>query len=161
MLMLVLAVALAACSSSSSDSDKKEGSKKTSSEDVLNYYMDLVSTISDKNADYSAYVSASTADPKPSDKELADLAKNASTSAQAVSDALADEKVPDLGKSTDDFKKAVSDLSAAYADEATSLKQTPVDTTKADENLQKASAEISKILEDNGLAGSDILTDTM
>lgn len=160
--MFVLAFTLAACSSSSNnDTDKKEESKKTSSEDVLNYYMDLVSTISDKNADYSAYLSASTADPKPSEAELAELAKKASTSAQAVSDALAAEKVPDLGKSTDDFKKAVSDLSAAYADEATALNATPVDTTSADEKLQKASADISKILEDNGLAGSDILTDTM
>ncbi|EUJ32828.1 hypothetical protein MFLO_06034 [Listeria floridensis FSL S10-1187] len=163
--MVVLAFSLAACSSGAKDdSSKKEDTKTSTSsskEKVLNYYMDVVSQISDKNADFSAFQQAQSADPKPTDAELSELAKKGTVSAQAVSDMLKDEKVPDLGKSTDKFKTAISDLSAAYGQEAEALKAAKPDTAAADEALQKAADEIAKILKDNGLAGSDILTDTM
>ncbi|WP_167628916.1 hypothetical protein [Listeria valentina] len=162
--MVILVLSLAACSSGGKESsDKKEDNKATSSskEKVLDYYMDLVSKISDKNTDFSAYTQAQTADPKPSEKELSELAKKASTSAQDVSDMLKAEKVPDLGKSTKKFEKALNDLSDAYGKEAEALKADQPDTKEADKALEKASKEIKTILEDNKLAGSDILTDTM
>ncbi|WP_239254848.1 hypothetical protein [Listeria ilorinensis] len=161
----ILLFSLAACSSSNSDSGKKEESKQTSEsktqEKVLNYYMSLVDTITADNGDYSAYVAQAGADPAPSADELKQLAAAGSTSAEKVSETLANEKVPDIGKSTKDFQKAVKDLSDAYKQEADALKADQPDTTAADEAMQKASDEIAKILEDNGLAGSDIITDTM
>ncbi|MGJ8729081.1 hypothetical protein ACRW9N_01295 [Listeria aquatica] len=164
LLMCVLVLSLAACSSGGKESsDKKEDNKTSSSskEKVLDYYMGLVSKISDKNADFSAYTQAQTADPKPSEQELSELAKKASVSAQNVSDMLKKEKVPDLGKSTKKFEVALKDLSSAYGKEAEALKADKPDTAKADKALEKASKEIKTILEDNKLAGSDILTDTM
>ncbi|EUJ17674.1 hypothetical protein MAQA_11696 [Listeria aquatica FSL S10-1188] len=89
--MFVLVLSLAACSSGGKESSDKKDDNKTSSsskEKVLDYYMDLVSKISDKNADFSAYTQAQTADPKPSEQELSELAKKASVSAQNVSDML-------------------------------------------------------------------------
>lgn len=76
--MFVLVLSLAACSSGGKESSDKKDDNKTSSsskEKVLDYYMDLVSKISDKNADFSAYTQAQTADPKPSEQELSELAK--------------------------------------------------------------------------------------
>ncbi|ECC2754456.1 hypothetical protein JR522_000051 [Listeria monocytogenes serotype 1/2a] len=161
-LTLALGLSLAACSGSSS-SDKKEDTKKETTSDkdkVLNYYMDLVDVVNENNGDYNAYVGAVVADPKPSEADLAALAKPASESALKVSEALASEKTPDLGKSTDDFKAAVKQLSDAYKLEADALKASGRDTTKADEAMAKADEAIASVLKDAGLNPSSITTDT-
>lgn len=54
--------------------------------------MDLVDVVNENNGDYNAYVGAVGADPKPSEADLAALAKPASESALKVSEALASEK---------------------------------------------------------------------
>lgn len=113
--------------------------------------MDLVDVVNENNGDYNAYVGAVGADPKPSEADLAALAKPASESALKVSEALASEKTPDLGKSTDDFKAAVKQLSDAYKLEADALKASGRDTTKADEAMAKADEAIAGVLKDAGL----------
>ncbi|AQY51016.1 lipoprotein [Listeria weihenstephanensis FSL R9-0317] len=155
---LALIFSLAACGNDAKD--EKETEKKDVSADAMNFYMDLVAKINDNDADYDAYQAAIGSDTPPTGAELTKLADAASASADKVSKALEDFKVPNLGTSTDVFKTAVGDLSKAYADEATGLKASPIDTKSADEAMQKASDALGKALKDVGLAPSNIMNDT-
>ncbi|RLQ91608.1 hypothetical protein [Falsibacillus albus] len=173
-LALLLAAAVAAgCSNDEGKStDKKDNkdteqkaasdSKENVQSDLIDFYMNLTSTINNADSDLNAYEAALGQDEPPAKDELMQMQQKAADSADAVVSGLGDVKVPDSLKDyKSDLDAAMTDLTDAYKMKAEELKKdTQANLDAANEKMASADEKLASILEKAGLTKASITSDT-
>jgi hypothetical protein len=164
---LGLSLILVGCSDDGSEEGKKGESAKSSEEntnaagDLMDFYLNLTTTVNGTDTDLNAYDAAVGGEAPPTGDELAKLEEAAAVSADESAKAVDSVEIP---SGLDDYKKDLEEFKAALAEsytmKAEALKQDgEADLTAAEEKLIEAENQIKAILEDAGLVSSSLIND--
>lgn len=160
---LGLSLALVGCSNA--DEDKKESTTKSEEKtdvkgDLMDYYLNLTTTVNGVDGDLNAYEGAMAGQEPPTGEELKTLQDAAAASASETAKAVEGMDIPKgLDDQKADLEKFQSNLSESYQMKAEELAKDDANTEEADKKFTEAESQISKILEDEGLSSPSLTKD--
>ena len=160
---LGLSLALVGCSNA--DEDKKESTNKSEEKadakgDLMDYYLNLTTTVNGVDGDLNAYEDAIAGEEPPKGDELKTLQDAAAASASETATAVEGMDIPkELEDQKADLEKFQSTLAESYKMKSEELAKDDVNTEEADKKFTEAESQISKILEDEGLSSPSLATD--
>ncbi|KON91983.1 hypothetical protein AF331_05830 [Rossellomorea marisflavi] len=160
---LGLSLALVGCSNA--DEDKKESTNKSEEKadakgDLMDYYLNLTTTVNGVDGDLNAYEGAIAGEEPPKGDELKTLQDAAAASASETATAVEGMDIPkELEDQKADLEKFQSTLAESYKMKSEELAKDDANTEEADKKFTEAESQISKILEDEGLSSPSLATD--
>ncbi|WP_064093582.1 hypothetical protein [Rossellomorea aquimaris] len=163
---LGLSLALVGCSDSGSEGNKEESSKATEENtnvagDLMEFYLNLTTTVNGVDIDLNGYEEAMGAEEPPTGDDLTKLKEAAAASASESAKAVENLEVPEgLGDHKEKVEEFKSTLTESYSMKAEELKKEgKADLTSADEKLNDAENQIKTLLEEAGLVSSSLISD--
>ncbi|MDX8343670.1 hypothetical protein [Rossellomorea sp. YZS02] len=163
---LGLSLALAGCSDSGSDKEKKDEAASSEENqdvagDLMDYYLNLTTTINGVDIDLNGYEEAMAGEEPPTGDELTTLKDSAAASAKASAEAVEGMEIPEsLGDQKEAVESFKSTLVESYNMKAEALAtEGETDLTAADEKLNEAENQIKDILDEAGLVSSSLISD--
>jgi hypothetical protein len=166
LLGVVLSLALAGCSDSGNDEKAEE--KKDSGEaaetnadvsgELMDFYLNLTTSINGTDIELNDYEAATASEEPPTGEELTALKEAAAASATETAETVEGIEISEaLSDQKEDLETFKANLVESYTMKAEALKaEGDANLDAANEKLTEAEAQITKILEDEGLVSSSL-----
>ena len=172
LLIASLSLVLAACAEDKKESKATptEGNKSeevTTEEkanpagDMMNFYFSISQSINAVDADLNAYENALAEEALPEGAELKTLQESAKTAAENAAVKVEELEVPaELKDQQETIESALTKMQESYTMKADALAaEGEVVLDEANTKFEEADAELNKVLEEFGLAGSSIYSE--
>ncbi|WP_017379132.1 hypothetical protein [Paenisporosarcina sp. TG-14] len=168
LLLASLSLVLAACSGDKEETKETTNEETTTSEgkvnpagDMMKFYLSISNSINEVDADLNAYESAKAVEELPEGTELKTMQDAAKTAADNAAVKVEELEVPaELKDQQEAIDSALTKMHEAYTLKSEALAaEGEVVLDKANAKFEEADAELNKVLEEVGLAGSSILNE--
>jgi hypothetical protein len=147
---ITLAAVLSACGGDNNETEQETTQEEAASEEtnvkkpLVKYYMNMVKTINEHDAELNAYEQA--------EEPTAEMKDAASQSAAAVAEEVQKLEIPEeLGEQKDELENAVGDIVSSYEMKAVELEKEAPSLDEANEVFSQGGEKLGTIFENVGL----------